>query len=38
MASNYNLLPRPAAVVVADGEARLVQRRESEQDLLARDV
>jgi diaminopimelate decarboxylase len=38
MASNYNLLPRPAAVMVADGEARLVQRRESVDDLLARDV
>ena len=38
MASNYNLLPRPAAVMVAEGEARLVQRRESVDDLLARDV
>ena len=38
MASNYNLLPRPAAVMVRDGEARLVQRRESVEDLLARDV
>ncbi len=37
MASNYNLLPRPAAVMVADGQARLVQRRESVDDLLARD-
>jgi diaminopimelate decarboxylase len=37
MASNYNLLPRPAAVMVAGGEARMVQRRESIDDLLARD-
>jgi diaminopimelate decarboxylase len=38
MASNYNLLPRPAAVMVAEGEARLVQRRESLDDLRARDA
>ena len=38
MASTYNLLPRPAAVMVADGEARLIQRRETAEDLLARDV
>ena len=38
MGSNYNLLPRPAVVFVADGEARLVIRRETEADLLATDV
>jgi diaminopimelate decarboxylase len=38
MASNYNLLPRPAAVMVAEGEARLVQRRETVEDVLARDA
>ena len=38
MASNYNQLPRPAAVMVAGGEARLVQRRETVDDLLSRDV
>jgi len=38
MASNYNLLPRPAAVMVSNGEARLVQRRETVEDVLARDV
>ena len=37
MASNYNRLPRPAAVMVADGEAELVQRRETMEDLLARE-
>ena len=37
MASNYNLLPRPAAVMVSGGEARLVQRRETVEDLLLRD-
>ena len=38
MGSNYNLLPRPAAVFVADGQARVVIRRENEDDLLATDV
>ncbi|WP_426571713.1 diaminopimelate decarboxylase [Aquihabitans sp. McL0605] len=38
MGSNYNLLPRPAVVFVADGQARLVIRRETEADLLATDV
>ena len=38
MGSNYNLLPRPAVVFVADGKARLVIRRETEADLLATDV
>ena len=38
MASNYNQLPRPAAVMVSDGQARLVQRRETIEDLLAREV
>jgi diaminopimelate decarboxylase len=35
MASNYNGLPRPAAVVVRDGAARTVVRRETVADLLA---
>jgi diaminopimelate decarboxylase len=38
MASNYNKVPRPAVVFVASGEARLVVRRESLDDLLALDV
>ncbi len=38
MASAYNLAPRPAAVLVTEGRARLIQRRETEDDLLARDV
>jgi diaminopimelate decarboxylase len=38
MASNYNLSPRPAAVLVADGRARLIRRRESYRDLLACEV
>jgi diaminopimelate decarboxylase len=35
MSSNYNSVPRPAAVLVADGEARLIRRRETVEDLLA---
>jgi diaminopimelate decarboxylase len=38
MASNYNHLPRPAVVAVRDGAARLVVRRETEEDLLRLDV
>ena len=38
MASNYNKVPRPAVVFVRDGEARLVIRRESLDDLLALEV
>jgi diaminopimelate decarboxylase len=37
MASNYNMVPRPAVVFVRDGVARVVVRRESFDDLLSRD-
>ena len=38
MASNYNGQPRPAVVFVRDGLARVTTRRETYEDLLARDV
>ena len=38
MGSNYNAVLRPPVVFVADGEARLVVRRETYADLLATDV
>jgi diaminopimelate decarboxylase len=38
MGSNYNKVPRPAVVFVAGGDARLVVRRETYDDLLATDV
>jgi len=38
MASNYNVVPRPAVVFVRDGHARVVVRRETFDDLVARDV
>jgi|LFRM01.1.fsa_nt_gb diaminopimelate decarboxylase len=37
MASNYNRLTRPAAVLVCDGEADLIVRRESFSDLVQHD-
>ena len=37
MSSNYNGVPRPAAVLVARGDARLILRRETIDDLLARE-
>ncbi|TQK51851.1 diaminopimelate decarboxylase [Streptomyces sp. SLBN-118] len=38
MASNYNHALRPPVVAVKDGEARVVVRRETEEDLLRLDV
>jgi diaminopimelate decarboxylase len=38
MSSNYNRLPRPAAVLVEGGAARLIMRRETLDDLIDRDV
>jgi diaminopimelate decarboxylase len=38
MASNYNGVPRPPVIFCREGEARVVVRRESFEDLTARDV
>ncbi|MEC8215173.1 MAG: diaminopimelate decarboxylase [Cyanobacteriota bacterium] len=38
MSSNYNRIPRPAAVLVQGGQSELVQRREQPDDLLRYDV
>jgi diaminopimelate decarboxylase len=38
MASNYNGMPRPAVVMVRDGEARLIRRRETLDDLLLTEI
>ncbi len=35
MSSTYNAVPRPAVVLVDDGHARLIRRRETVDDLLA---
>ena len=37
MSSNYNRLPRPAAVLVNEGEANLILLRETYQDLIRQD-
>ncbi len=37
MSSNYNLVPRPAAVLVRDGRARPIRRRETLDDVLSLD-
>lgn len=38
MASNYNGVPRPPVIFCRDGEARVVVRRETYDDLTSRDV
>ncbi|HET9661859.1 MAG TPA: diaminopimelate decarboxylase [Thermomicrobiales bacterium] len=38
MASNYNLALKPAVVLVCEGQARLIRRRETYDDLLALDT
>jgi diaminopimelate decarboxylase len=38
MESNYNLAYRPAVVMVEDGAARLIRRRQTPEDLVALDV
>ena len=38
MASNYNASLRPAVVMVNDGEAKLIRRRETYEDLMRADI
>ena len=38
LASNYNYVPRPPVVAVSSGRARLLVRRETDEDLLRLDV
>ena len=38
MSSNYNRIPRPASIIVCNGEAEIIQRRETPLDLLKYDV
>ena len=37
MASTYNMVPRPPLLLVGNGQARVIVRRETEEDLLARE-
>jgi len=38
MSSNYNMMPRPAIVMVKDGKARLIRKRENYKDLTRLDL
>jgi diaminopimelate decarboxylase len=38
MSSNYNALPRPAIIMVKEGRARLIRRRETYQDMMSLDL
>jgi diaminopimelate decarboxylase len=38
MASNYNRTPRPPVILVADGNATEIVRRESIEDVLQLDI
>lgn len=38
MASNYNRVPRPAMVMISDGNARLVVKRESFEDMMRNEL
>ena len=38
MASNYNLALRPAVVMISNGTARLIQRRETYDDIMSREL
>ena len=38
MSSNYNTIPRPAVVMVKEGRAHLIRRRETYQDLMNLDL
>jgi diaminopimelate decarboxylase len=38
MASNYNGMPRPEVLMLRDGEARVMRRRETLDDLLTAEV
>jgi diaminopimelate decarboxylase len=38
MASNYNMAPRPPIIMVREGSARLIRRRETYQDLIRNDI
>jgi diaminopimelate decarboxylase len=38
MSSNYNMVPKPAIVIVKDGKARLIRKRETYKDLMRLDL
>jgi diaminopimelate decarboxylase len=38
MSSNYNRIPKPAAVIVSGNTSEMIQRRELPEDLLRNDI
>ena len=38
MSSNYNMNPRPEIVMVSEGKARVIRKRETYKDLMALDL
>ena len=38
MSSNYNRLPRPAVVMVKDGDSRIVVKAEDYEDIVRNDI
>lgn len=38
MASNYNRIPRPAAVMINNGESRMIIKRETYEDIVRNDI
>lgn len=38
MASNYNRIPRPAMIAVSNGEAKVIVKRESYEDIIKNDI
>ena len=38
MASNYNRIPRPAMIAVSNGEAKVIVKRETYEDIIKNDV
>ena len=38
MSSNYNRIPRPPVVMVKDGQAKVIVKRETYEDLIRNDI
>ncbi|MGN0174412.1 MAG: diaminopimelate decarboxylase, partial [Acutalibacteraceae bacterium] len=38
MASNYNRIPKPEMVMIKDGEARTIIKRETYEDIIRNDI
>ena len=38
MSSNYNRIPKPAVIFISNGEARVVVKRETPEDIIRNDI